>query len=84
MVIPNTSLMEQMVYYGKVAYLLNAFLPNKTDELFFNYTKEDIVWCEENEGPIWFHFIDMELLFNSENISSIPKSCFDSTIPLLE
>ena len=61
------NLMEQMVFYGKVAFLLNAFLPNETDEVFFNYSKEDIVWCEENEGPIWFHFIDMELLFNSEN-----------------
>jgi len=60
-------LLEQMVYYGKVAYLLEAFLPNYEKHLFFNYSPEDLSWCQENEGPIWFHFIDLELLFSTEN-----------------
>jgi len=60
-------LIEQMVYYGKVIYLVDAFLPDHEKHLFFNYTPEDLVWCEDNEGPIWFHFIDMELLFATEN-----------------
>ncbi|MFT6166086.1 MAG: hypothetical protein ACJAV5_001271 [Vicingaceae bacterium] len=59
--------LEQMVYYGKVAYLLEAFLPNQEKHLFFNYSPEDLAWCEDNEGSIWFHFIDLELLFSTEN-----------------
>tara|TARA_B110000503_G_scaffold108752_1_gene162674 strand:+ start:6244 stop:7266 length:1023 start_codon:yes stop_codon:yes gene_type:complete len=60
-------LLEQMIYYGKVAYLLEAFLPNYEKHLFFNYSQEDLAWCQDNEGPIWFHFIDLELLFSTEN-----------------
>ena len=61
------NLLQQMVYYGKVAYLLSAFLPDQENHLFFNYSLEDLTWCEDNEGPIWFHFIDLELLFATEN-----------------
>lgn len=61
------NLVEQMVYYGKVAYLLDAFLPDYKNHLFFNYLEQDYNWCEDNEGPIWFHFIDLELLFATEN-----------------
>tara|TARA_B110000046_G_scaffold47958_1_gene53047 strand:+ start:26786 stop:27808 length:1023 start_codon:yes stop_codon:yes gene_type:complete len=60
-------LLDQMVYYGKVAYLSEAFLPNHAKHLFFNYSPQDLAWCEDNEGPIWFHFIDLELLFSTEN-----------------
>jgi len=61
------NLLEQMVYHGKVAYLLGALLPDQQRHLFFNYLPEDLAWCEDNEGPIWFHFIDLELLFATEN-----------------
>lgn len=61
------NLLEQMVFHGKAAYLLSAFMPEAEEHLFFNYSKVDFDWCKENEGPIWFHFIDMELLFASEN-----------------
>ena len=63
----SQNLLEQMIYHGKVAYLLQALLPKHEKHLFFNYSEEDLAWCEDNEGPIWFHFIDMELLFATEN-----------------
>jgi len=63
----SQDLLEQMVYYGKVAFLLEAFLPSHEKHLFFNYSPDDLAWCEDNEGPIWFHFIDLELLFSKEN-----------------
>ena len=63
----SQNLLEQMVYYGKVIYLVQAFLPQQQEHLAFNYSEGNLLWCEENEGPIWFHFIDMELLFATEN-----------------
>ena len=61
------NLMEQMIFHGKIAYLLSAILPEKKPHLFFNYNEVELIWCKNNEGPIWFHFVDMELLFTSES-----------------
>lgn len=63
----SQNLLDQMIFHGKVLYLLKAFLAKKDFHLMLNYTKEDLAWCEENEKQIWFHFVDMELLFSIEN-----------------
>lgn len=60
-------LLEQMVFQGKIIYLLSALLPNEEEFVYFNYNREDLAWCQDNESPIWFHFVDMELLFAKES-----------------
>lgn len=60
------NLLEQMIFRGKIAYLTEAFLPNTELAYVFNYDKEDLNWCNENESGIWFHFVDMELLYATE------------------
>lgn len=61
------NLLEQMVFKGKVAYLTKALLPKVKLEYVFNYDSEDLEWCNKNESGIWFHFVDMELLFATES-----------------
>jgi hypothetical protein len=61
------TLLEQMVFQGKILYLSEAFLPEVEAHINFNYQKEDLQWCEENEEAIWFHFVDMDLLYTLEN-----------------
>lgn len=60
------NLLEQMIFRGKTAYLTHVFMPENELAYVFNYDKEDLLWCEENESQIWSHFIEMELLFASE------------------
>lgn len=62
----SQNLLEQMIFHGKSIYLLEAFTPKDEKHLYFNYSPEELKWCEENKGPIWFHFVDMELLFTTE------------------
>lgn len=62
----GNNLLEQMIFYGKIAYLQAAFLPELEEELYFNYNEEELAWCEENEAEIWFHFVDMDLLYTNE------------------
>ncbi|MBL4706985.1 MAG: hypothetical protein JKY48_00900 [Flavobacteriales bacterium] len=62
----SQNLLSQMIFHGKSIYLLEAFVPSAKEYLFFNYKAEELIWCEENRGPIWFHFVDMELLFTTE------------------
>lgn len=61
------NLLEQMIFYGKIAYLQQAFLPDYEERLFFNYDEAEFNWCDENESEIWFHLVDMELLYTTES-----------------
>lgn len=60
------NLLEQMLFYGKIAYLQKAFLPQEKEMHIFNYDEKELEWCYENESEIWFHLVDMELLYTLE------------------
>lgn len=64
----SQNLLEQMIFQGKVLYLLSAFLPDLPPQYYLDYNKEDLEWCRDNEEAIWFHFVDMQLLHSVENI----------------
>lgn len=59
-------LLSKMVYWGKILYLKDLFLPDYTDAERIGYTPEQIAWSKENEGYIWRYFIDEQLLYSSE------------------
>jgi len=61
------NLLEQMVFQGKVIYLLYAFLPKVEEHLLLNYDQEELAWCRNNAADVWSHFLEMELLFTTEN-----------------
>jgi len=61
------NLLEQMVYQGKIIYLLYAFLPEVEEHLLLNYEAEELNWCRDNAAEVWAHFLEMELLFTTEN-----------------
>ncbi len=61
------NLLEQMVYQGKITYLLSAFLPNTPEHLLQDYQEEDLQWCTDNAAEVWSHFLEFELFFSTEN-----------------
>jgi len=46
-------LVEQMIEKGKQWWLLDKFLPATPDSLKTGFTKQQLEWCEANEGLIW-------------------------------
>ena len=46
-------LVEQMIEKGKRWWLLDKFLPATPDSLKTGFTKQQLKWCEANEGLIW-------------------------------
>ncbi len=63
---PGSSLLDQMVAKGKIIYLLEAILPESEFHYLLNFDLEDLAWCEKNQSDVWFHLVDMELLYNTE------------------
>ena len=56
-----------MVFNGKVLFVLSTLLPETQKHILFNYSSEELEWCEKNEKEVWSHFINMELLFTDKN-----------------
>lgn len=58
--------LAQMIVEGKIRYFMKALLPNVADTIVMGYTKSQLKWCEEHEVDIWTHFIDKNMLYESE------------------
>ncbi|WP_411895827.1 gliding motility lipoprotein GldB [Winogradskyella sp. A2] len=61
------SLLDEMIYYGKLLYFKDVMLPNKSDAEKIGYTKDQLKWAESNEGPIWSYFVEKELLYSTDS-----------------
>lgn len=57
---------NQMVYAGKIMYVMEMLLPEISDALLMNYTKEQIQWMEANETQVWKHFIESKYLYDND------------------
>lgn len=61
----NKSLLDNMIYSGKILYFCDLMLPDISNEIKIAYTKEQYQWCEKNEKEIWSFFMKNNLLYNS-------------------
>lgn len=62
----SKTLLDNILYLGKILYFTDAMLPEKAEELKIAYTKEQMEWCSKNEENIWAFFIKNNLLYNSD------------------
>jgi len=63
----DKSFLAQMIYFGKEQYLKDLLLPSVEDFDKMGYSKEQQIWCEENEDEIWRYFIEDNLLYDSDS-----------------
>ena len=61
----SKTLLANMLYYGKILYLKDRFLPEVQDEHKIGYTKEELGWAIANEEEVWRYFVERELIFDS-------------------
>jgi hypothetical protein len=59
-------LLDNMLFRGKVMYLLSTFMPDEKPEDIMGYTKEQWKWSKTNEKQIWAHIIDQKDLFSTD------------------
>ncbi len=60
------SLLDEMIYSGKLLYFKEIMLPQISDEEKIGYSKADLEWAQLNESNIWSHFVENELLFSTD------------------
>lgn len=63
---PETkTFLSHMLYYGKILYLKDLWLPEVSDNEKIGYTSEELQWAKENEEEIWKYFVERQMLFDS-------------------
>ncbi|MEY3399079.1 MAG: hypothetical protein RL220_1673, partial [Bacteroidota bacterium] len=58
------NLLDRIIFEGKRMYLLDALMPEVADSIKMNWTVEEALWAESNEGQIWEELAKQEVLFN--------------------
>ena len=59
------NLLSVMIFYGKIQYLTDAMLHQKSDALKMNYSEEEWEWMENNEKQVWTYLAENNLLFEN-------------------
>lgn len=59
-------LISNMIYQGKIRYLVQSLMPKKSEADIMKYTPDQLAWCKENEELIWGFIIEQKHLFSTE------------------
>ena len=62
----DKTFLAHMLYYGKLLYLKDVFLPKIEDFRKIGYTPEELEWAKANEDQVWRYFVERELIFDSD------------------
>ncbi|WP_297336502.1 gliding motility lipoprotein GldB [Algoriphagus sp.] len=59
------TLLAEMIYYGKAYHFTKSIMPCTSDQFIIGYTPEVIAETFSNEEFIWSHFVENELLYET-------------------
>ena len=61
------SFLAQMIYFGKLLYLKDLWLPELSDADKIGYTTQELDWAKDNEYFIWQYFLTQEYLYSTNS-----------------
>lgn len=62
----NKSLLDKMIYNGKILYFMDQILPDVADSTKIGYTNAQMKWCADFKPQIWGYFLEENLLFQTD------------------
>ncbi|WP_353196934.1 gliding motility lipoprotein GldB [Parapedobacter defluvii] len=62
----DVTLLQHMVYQGKILYVMDRVMPDVADTLKIGYTREQWEWAERYESDIWAWFLQENLLYEAD------------------
>lgn len=67
----TTTLLDNMIYQGKLMYFVDALLPETHDSLKIGYTALQLDWCKKNEAQMWSQLIEHKMLYSNNRMDII-------------
>lgn len=62
----DVSLLQHMIYQGKVMYVMEQVMPDVADSLMIGYTTDQWEWANHFERDIWAWFLQEDLLYEAD------------------
>lgn len=63
----SKTFLAHLIYYGKILYLKDIWLPSTPEHEKIGYTPDELNWAKANEEQIWRYFVERELIFDSDS-----------------
>jgi len=60
------TLLERMIYEGKIKYIIHNALPRVLPETLMGYTSNEYQWCKQNEKVLWRTIIERNHLYTTD------------------
>lgn len=60
------NLIDEMIYKGKIIYLLQHILPQTPDSLITGFSQTDLNWLNNNEPEVWKFYLKNNLLYETD------------------
>ncbi|MDQ3141851.1 MAG: hypothetical protein M3Q56_06345 [Bacteroidota bacterium] len=64
---PGEQLLDYIIHRGKKIWILTKILPTIPDTVLFEFTPDQLDWCQKNETGIWSYFLSENLLYSTEH-----------------
>jgi hypothetical protein len=68
------TLLQKIIYLGKLVYLTSVSLPNEDLHTILGYTPDQYEWCCQNEAQMWHYMAEYKHLFNTDRLT-VGKYC---------
>ena len=63
---PGGTLLDRMIFEGKLLYFIDLMAGNTEDSVKIAYSGEQLKWCLRNEGNIWAYLVENKLLYSTD------------------
>ncbi len=63
-----TTLLDQIIYQGKIMYFVDALLPEMHDSLKIGYSAKHLEWCKKNEAQMWNYLVEKKMLYSNKRM----------------
>ncbi len=63
----QSRLLENMIYRGKIMYVLSLLFPTDSEAEIMGYTADQMAWCKRHESDVWKLIIDKKDLFTTDS-----------------
>ena len=60
------TLLNEMVYQGKLLYLADAMMPEVNDSIKIGFTKKQLDWCNNHVKDVWGYMIKNKFLYSND------------------
>ncbi|MBB3188553.1 hypothetical protein [Microbacter margulisiae] len=67
---PSDRFLDNMLYRGKLMYMLAALMPDEKPNVLMGYTPQQMEWCKKNEKGIWLNLLDNKQLYSTDPMVS--------------